>query len=188
MTIWLWVNDRNVGYLNWRGACKLHHTMKRTTQYRRMVCLLALASLRLGGPAVAQEDPNIQSLASIRNAAQVYVKSLIPASAGETIVTVAQLDGRLRLAHCPTKELSASLPVGMALQARATVGVSCAAPVHWTVFVPVTIESKIEVLVLAHAVNRDARLTAADVTVETRRTAGPGNAYLTKPADRKSVV
>ena len=53
----------------------------------------------------------------------------------------------------------------------------------WRVFVPVMIESKIDVLVLSHAVNRDARLTAVDVTMETRKTAGPGNAYLTKPAE-----
>ena len=55
--------------------------------------------------------------------------------------------------------------------------------VRWTVYVPVTIESKINVLVLTHAVNRDTRLTAADVTTETRKTAGPGNAYLTSPAE-----
>ena len=71
----------------------------------------------------------------------------------------------------------------MSLQARSTVGITCAGPVHWTVYVPVTVESKIDVLVLTHAVNRDARLTAADVTVETRNTAGPGNAYLTKPTE-----
>jgi flagella basal body P-ring formation protein FlgA len=143
--------------------------MKRTTKYRRIGSLLAV-TLSFFVSAHAQEaaqEPNIESLTSIRSAAQTYVKSLIPASAGETTVTVGQLDNRLRLAHCPSKELSASLPAGMALQARATV----------------TIESKIDVLVLSHAVNRDARLTAADVTIETRRTAGPGNAYLTKPTE-----
>jgi flagella basal body P-ring formation protein FlgA len=129
--------------------------------------------------AHAQED----SVTAIRNTAHAYVKSLIPASAGETTVTVSQLDSRLRLAPCARKDLSASLPAGASLQARTTVGVSCAGPVPWRVFVPVNIESKIDVLVLAHAVNRDARLTPADVTVETRRTAGPGNAYLTKPAE-----
>ena len=56
-------------------------------------------------------------------------------------------------------------------------------PVHWTVYVPVTVESKISVLVLVHAVDREVRLTPADVTVETRRTAGPGNAYLTSVAE-----
>jgi len=129
------------------------------------------------------QDPGVESLETIRSTAQAYVKSLIPASVGESIVTVGQLDSRLRLARCPPKGLSASLPAGMAVQARSTVGVTCTGAVHWTVYVPVTVESKINVLVLTRAVNRDARLTAADVTVETRRTAGPGNAYLTTAAE-----
>jgi flagella basal body P-ring formation protein FlgA len=161
--------------------------MNRTTKYRRMGWLASVPLFFvLLAQAQAPEDASsatIESLAAIRNTAQTYVKSLIPASAGETTVTVGQLDNRLRLARCSSKELSAALPVGMTLQARATVGVSCAGPVHWTLFVPVTIESKIDVLVLNHAVNRDTRLTAADVVVETRKTAGPGNADLTKPAE-----
>jgi len=164
--------------------------MKRTTEYRRFAALAAML-LAVHAPSQAQEagrgygapDESVESLATIRSTAQLYVKSLIPPSAGESTVTVGQLDSRLRLARCPSKDLSASLPAGMALQARSTVGVTCGGPVHWTVYVPVTIESKIDVLVLTRAVNRDDRLTPADVTVETRRTAGPGNAYLTKPAE-----
>jgi len=149
--------------------------MKRTTTFRLIAGLAAVLAVS----ANAQED----SVAAIRNTAHAYVKSLIPASAGETTITVNQLDSRLHLAPCAPKDLSAALPPGQTLQARTTVGVSCAGPAPWRVFVPVNIESKIDVLVLAHAVNRDARLTAADVTVETRRTAGPGNAYLMKPAE-----
>ena len=128
-------------------------------------------------------SPTPESLAAIRSAAQAYVRSLIPASARDATIAVGELDNRLRLAHCPPMELSASLPPGMQLQARSTVGVTCAGPLHWTVYVPVTVESKINVLVLAHAVARDTRLTAADVTVETRRTPGPGTAYLSAPAE-----
>jgi flagella basal body P-ring formation protein FlgA len=160
--------------------------MKITSKYRRTPAArwvpLALALVSIGPIAVAQ-DTDVESLAAIRTVAQTYVKSLIPASAGESTVTVGQLDSRLRLARCPAKDLSASLPPGVALQARSTVGVTCVGPVHWTVYVPVTVESKINVLVLTHAVNREARLTAVDVTVETRKTAGPGNAYLTSPAE-----
>jgi flagellar basal body P-ring formation protein FlgA len=167
---------KDIGTVNtnfsWHAACKLYGTMKRTTFF--WLSLLAFAAA-----ASAQED----SLTEIRKTAHAYVRSLIPASAGETTITVAQLDNRLHLAPCAAKDLSAALAAGASLQARITVGVSCAGPVAWRVFVPVNIESKIDVLVLAHAVNRDARLTAADVTVETRRTAGPGNAYLTKPAE-----
>src|SRR3954468_14621227 len=90
----------------------------------------------------AQED----SLTAIRNAAHAYVKSLVPASAGETTITVSQLDSRLHLAPCAPKDLSAALPAGASLQARTTVGVSCAGPMTWRVFVPVNIESKIDVL------------------------------------------
>jgi len=158
---------------------------KRTTKYRRTLArrwALGLATLVSVTGALAQESET-ESLTSIRSVAETYVKSLIPPGAGESTVTVGQLDNRLRLAHCPSKDLSASLPAGMNLQARLTVGVACMGSVRWTVYVPVTIESKINVLVLTHAVNRDTRLTAADVTTETRKTAGPGNAYLTSPAE-----
>lgn len=160
--------------------------MKRTTKYRR-IGVLAAATAGLAFASVqaqeAPQDEGIESLATIRSTAQAYVKSLIPGSAGRSTVTVGQLDSRLRLARCPSKDLSASLPAGMSVQARSTVGVTCVGPVHWTVYVPVTVESTVDVLVLTHAVNRDARLTAADVTVETRRTAGPGNAYLTQATE-----
>jgi flagellar basal body P-ring formation protein FlgA len=167
--------------------------MNRTTDFRRFAGLAqlaaafaALAAIVSGSAALGQEptrDNGPEPLATIRSTAQTYVKSLIPPSAGENTVTVGELDSRLRLPRCPSKDLTASLPAGMALQARATVGVTCAGQVHWTVYVPVTIESKINVLVLVHAVNRDTRLTPVDVTVETRKTAGPGNAYLMAPSD-----
>src|SRR5512140_2438963 len=133
---------------SWHATCKLYGTMKRTTFF--WLSLLAFA-----GATSAQED----SLTEIRNTAHAYVRSLIPASAGETTITVAQLDNRLHLAPCAAKDLSAALPAGASLQARTTVGVSCAGPVAWRVFVPVNSESNIDVLVIAHAVNRDARLT-----------------------------
>ena len=161
--------------------------MKRTTKYRRTPTGLralwfACAGAAIGTIAVAQESA-VESLAAIRGAAETYVKSLIPPNALESTVTVGQLDSRLRLAHCPAKDLSASLPAGMSLQARSTVGVTCSGASHWTIYVPVAVESKIKVLVLTRAANRDDRLTAADVTVEARKTAGPGNAYLTQSAE-----
>lgn len=158
---------------------------KRTTKYRRTWatwCAFALVTVASGATTLAQENES-QSLTAIRSAAETYVKSLIPAGAGESTVTVGQLDSRLRLARCPSKDLSASLPAGMNLQARSTVAVACMGAVHWRVYVPVIVESRISVLVLTHAVNRDDRLTAADVTTETRRTAGPGNAYLTSATE-----
>jgi flagellar basal body P-ring formation protein FlgA len=156
----------------------------RATEFRRLgVCLVLLLSA--AGLACAQEPAREpESLATIRAAAQSYAKSQIPTGPGaaETTVTAGQLDGRLRLAQC-AQPLTAALPAGMTLQARSTIGVTCAGPVHWTVYVPVTVESRIDVLVLKHAVARDVKLTAADVAVETRKVAGPGAAYLTGAAE-----
>ena len=154
------------------------------TEFRRLgVCLLLLPSA--AGLVCAQEPAReTESLATIRAAAQSYAKSQIPKGPGaaETTVTAGELDTRLRLAQC-SQPLTATLPAGMSLQARSTIGVTCAGPVHWTVYVPVTVESRINVLVLKHAVARDVRLTAADVAVEPRKVAGPGAAFLTSAAE-----
>ena len=124
----------------------------------------------------------MQSVASIEAAARAYVQSLLPPGAADTQITVQPIDQRLRLAQCGSA-LSAQLPPGTNLTARATVGVSCAGPTHWSVYVPVVVESRIAVLVLRHAVARDTRLTADDVTLETRRTAGMATAYLASVAE-----
>ena len=130
--------------------------------------------------AQAQEPARAtEPLSAIRAAAQSFAKSQVPGGPGasETTVTAGQLDSRLHLTECEGP-LSAGLPAGMTLQARSTVGVTCASPVHWTVYVPVVVESRINVLVLKHAVARDAKLTGADVAIEARNVAGPGAAYL----------
>jgi flagella basal body P-ring formation protein FlgA len=119
----------------------------------------------------------VQAVASIEAAARSYVASLLPRGGAETQITVQPIDPRLRLAQCGSA-LTAQLPPGSNLTARATVAVTCAGPTHWSVYVPVTVESRITVLVLRHAVAREARLTADDVTQETRRTAGTATAYL----------
>ncbi len=75
------------------------------------------------------------------------------------------------------------MPAGMTLQAHSTIGVTCPGPVRWTVYVPVTVETRISVLVLKRAVARDAKLTSDDVAVETRKVAGPGAAYLATAAE-----
>ena len=59
----------------------------------------------------------------------------------------------------------------------------CEGPVRWTVYVPVTVESRISVLILKHPVPRDARLTIEDVTIESRKVTGLSTAFLTDVSD-----
>jgi flagellar basal body P-ring formation protein FlgA len=151
------------------------------TNIRRRVCS-AIAAVWAVVPALGLAAGAVESVDRIEAAAHAYVQSLLPPGATETQITVLPLDRRLRLTQCASA-LTAQLPPGSNLGARATVGVTCAGPSHWAVYVPVVLESRISVLVLRHAVARDARLTAADVSIETRRTAGMASAYLTSVTD-----
>ena len=153
------------------------------TEIRRLALgLLALTMFASGSAALAQDAGRIEPPESIRAAAEAFVKSQLPQEASVASVTAGALDSRLRLVRC-TGGLRPQLPAGAALQSRTVIGVACAGPVHWTVYVPVTVESRISVLVLKHPVPRDARLTIEDVTVETRKVTGLSTAFLTAVTD-----
>ncbi|MGH8219266.1 MAG: flagellar basal body P-ring formation chaperone FlgA [Steroidobacteraceae bacterium] len=132
--------------------------------------------------AVQSRGEGIENPAAIRAAARDFVRAQLAHTAGISTLEVGTLDDRLRLARC-ARALHAELPPGMALQARSTVGVRCESPVHWMIYVPVTVERQISVLVLRHAVRRGALVSAADVGIEKRRVAGLGAAYLESPAE-----
>jgi flagella basal body P-ring formation protein FlgA len=151
----------------------------KVTDIRRAVALTALLAAL---PTVGLDAGAIEPVERIEAAAHSYVESLLPPGSAQTQIMVLPLDRRLRLAQCGSA-LAAQLPAGANLTARATVSVTCAGPTHWTIYVPVALESRIAVLVLRHAVARDARLTAADVAVETRRTGGMVTAYLSSVAE-----
>ena len=153
------------------------------TEIRRLALgLLALTMFASGSAALAQDAGRIEPPESIRAAAEAFVKSQLPQEASVASVTAGALDSRLRLVRC-TGGLRPQLPAGAALQSRTMIGVACAGPVQWTVYVPVTVESRISVLVLKHPVPRDARLTIEDVTVETRKVTGLSTAFLTAVTD-----
>ncbi len=152
--------------------------MKRVSTFRRVVLWITLGVM--GAPAFAQE---VQSLEAIRASAQEFVLKEVPAQKpGSVQVNVGALDSRLRLAACG-EPLKVALPAGATFRARMTVAVSCAAPVSWTVYVPMSIETQTPVLVLRHAVGRGARLTAEDVEVQMRTVSGAGDDYLTESAE-----
>jgi flagella basal body P-ring formation protein FlgA len=142
---------------------------------------MLVTAMVLAMPCMAAVQ-DIEPLESVRGAAESFVKTQLPREANVASVTAGTLDSRLRLARC-TSGMHAQLAAGAALQSRTMVGVACDGPVRWMIYVPVTVESRISVLVLKHPVPRDARLTIEDVTVESRRVTGLATAYLTSPND-----
>jgi flagella basal body P-ring formation protein FlgA len=165
----------------------------KTTENRRYQQELALVFVVLIliawiSTAVGQEagGARIEPTDAIRATAESFVKSQLPRDASIAGVSAGALDSRLRLVNC-VNGMHGHLPMGASLQARSMIAVSCDGPVRWTVYVPVTVESRISVLVLKHPVPRDARLTSEDVTVETRKVIGVGaTAFLTDIKDLKS--
>ena len=152
----------------------------KVTESRRTLATLALL---IGTSTVwAQNTGGIEPPDSIRAAAEAYVKSQLPRDSNVASVTAGTLDNRLRLVKC-TGGMHAQIPPGAPMQAHTMVGVACQGPVRWTVYVSVTVETQISVLVLKHPEARDARLTADDVSVQTRRVTGMTTAYLTDVSD-----
>lgn len=161
------------------GALLASHTdMHRTSKSRRTLprALLALAGC---AASVLHAQQAIQSLETIRAAAEEHVRTRFGAGDGIT-VSAGSLDPRLRLAPCAGPLVASSAPAGLRA-ARVTVGVRCTQGATWTVYVPVSVESEVQVLVLRHAAARGTQLTEADVMVQTRRVPGFGGAYLGDP-------
>lgn len=142
--------------------------------------LLLLAALACAA-APAQDAPR-QPLDSLRSAAESFVRAQLGDAPGNNALRVqtGALDERLRLASCRTA-LEASLPQGARVAARMTLGVRCPDPL-WTVYVPVSVQSEVAVLVTRHALPRNASVSRADVETEKRWVAGFAHLYVTDPA------
>jgi flagella basal body P-ring formation protein FlgA len=126
---------------------------------------------------------SLQSADSVRATSEQFVLQRL-GSPGDDIVmhaTAGQLDSRLRLASC-AGPLQGELPATARVAARVTIGVSCGEQ-GWRVYVPVTVETDLPVLVLRQAAARDSKLLADDVELRTLRVPGLADTYIRDPAE-----
>ncbi len=139
--------------------------------------MLTLLPWSAGALAQALQSPD-----GIRAIAEKFVVTQLGAPGPDITLhaTAGQLDSRLRLPLC-SQALQAALPASARIAARVTVGVSCAQP-HWSVYVPVTVETELPVLVLKQAAARDSKVTPADVDVRRVRVPGLADTYIRDPA------
>ncbi len=142
----------------------------------RAAVTLLLGVLCLGAASVAAAG--IQPLESIRSAAEGFVRSQMPPGQAGLVVSAGRLDPRLRLARCGGP-LDASFLSGERPQAQMSVAVGCRAGADWTLYVPVTVQSRIRVWALKAPHAQGARLGAADVVAETRMVGGLAVGYVT---------
>ncbi|RJG20416.1 flagellar basal body P-ring formation chaperone FlgA [Massilia cavernae] len=95
-----------------------------------LLTLLLLASpLALAQqPAPARQDP-----AALRQVVEQYLKAQTAGLAGKVTVSVGKVDQRMSLAACPAPE--AFQQPGARAWGKTTVGVRCASPAPWTVYI-----------------------------------------------------
>ena len=152
---------------------------------RRRVCASLFGALCVGGAvaagAAAAVSAGTQPLAAISSAARSFVYSQMPAGQSNFVITVARLDPRLRLAHCGGR-LQTSFLSGVRMQAQVSVAVGCHQGANWTIYVPVTVQSRIQVWALRAPEVQGARLGAGDVAPEARLVGGLAVGYVTDPA------
>jgi flagellar basal body P-ring formation protein FlgA len=152
------------------------------SKIRRRVAHRTAGALLCGVLAMAAATAAIQPLDSIRSAAQAFVRAQMPPGQSDLVITAAQLDPRLRLARCGGR-LQAALLSGTRLQAQVSVAVGCRAGGDWTIYVPVSVRSRIRVWALRTPEVQGSRLTAADVVPEMRLVGGLAVGYLTDPSE-----
>lgn len=149
-----------------------------TRKYAAPAALAAMLSLVMPCIAVAQIAlAGVQSLESIKAAAEKAVRSQLPDSRAKYYVTTQRLDERLRLAACGDP-LEAFITNNAAPAARSTVGVRCPAQNTWTVYVPVSIEVEAPILVLRRALARRSPVEPTDVELQTRRLPGMASGFI----------
>jgi flagella basal body P-ring formation protein FlgA len=133
-------------------------------------------------PCTAALADEIQSLESIRIAAESFVAAQTSDARGERTLETANLDSRLRLTPCG-EGLRTFFAPGSHIGSRRTVGIGCPGPKPWTVYVSVRIVYRGEVLVAARALPRGAILGAADLVMEERSLEEGPAGYLTDPRE-----
>lgn len=155
---------------------ELASEIRRRPPHWAATALLLCGAFWLGGAAAAVAT--IQPLQSIRDAAEGFVRSQMPAGQTDIVITASRLDPRLRLARCGGP-LDASFISGGRLQAQVSIAVGCRVAADWTIYVPVTVQSRIGVWALRAPHAQGARLGASDVIAETRLVSGLAVGYLT---------
>jgi flagella basal body P-ring formation protein FlgA len=152
--------------------------MPMSTTRPSRACFLALLALPW---AAATAADSLQSVDELQRFAETFVLQRLQSDAqgvAKHHATAGNVDPRLRLSPC-TGALQGIMPAGATVAASMTVGVRCANPV-WTVYLRMTIETEMPVLVMRAAAARDSSPGADDVDLQQRRVPGIATSYLTQ--------
>lgn len=117
-----------------------------------------LAAAQSAPPAPARQDP-----AALRLAVEQYLQTQSAGLPGTVTITVGALDARMQLAACPAPE--AFQAPGARAWGKTTVGVRCAAPTAWTVYIQAQVSVQAEYVAAAMPLAQGQPIDAAQLTM-----------------------
>jgi flagellar basal body P-ring formation protein FlgA len=148
-----------------------HSSTANVTSHRFILGALAALLFATNASAVVQSPEAIQA------AAEEFVRASLPESSAKHFVTAGRLDSRLRLNECAAPLEAFSQGTAMT-NTRMTIGVRCPDANSWTLYVPVTVEVEVSVLVLRRPLARRSRVELADVEPQVRRMPCSASAFI----------
>jgi len=134
-----------------------------------------LAAAQSAPPAPARQDP-----AALRLAVEQYLQTQSAGLPGTVTITVGALDARMQLAACPAPE--AFQAPGARAWGKTTVGVRCAAPTAWTVYIQAQVSVQAEYVAAAMPLAQGQPIDAAQLTMVKGDLAALPNGVLTDMA------
>ena len=158
----------------------------------RGFCLLSasfyLYMLCMGVSSVNAEQTTYQGHASILEASRNYIREKTSESLDtEPDITVNRLDARLLLLECMNELEVFSSPTEKFI-GHSTVGVRCAAPKPWTIYVQAHITAYTDALITTRAIHRGEQLSSSDFTLKRLDLGSLPNNYLDQPEQAKGLV
>lgn len=147
-----------------------------------MKALLISLLLLAAPPALAQAAPAParQDLGALRTLAEDYLKTQSAGLPGVVTITMGALDQRMQLAACPAAQ--AFQQPGARAWGKTTVGLRCASPTPWTVYIQAQVSVQAEYVAAATPLAQGQPLEAAQLAMVKGDLAALPNGVLTDMA------
>lgn len=133
---------------------------------RAILCLLTVSLAPIGTIFATNISDSWQSLSDLRQAAKIFLEEKqVSADTSSIKVSIGRIDPRLRLSACD-QPLDFFLPQATRKSGRVTVGVRCASPISWKLFVPAKVSRYQQAWVLQNTLSPSDNLSRADVKLQ----------------------
>lgn len=139
------------------------------------LCAGLAAAQSAPAPAPARQDP-----AALRQVVEQYLQTQSAGLPGTVTITVGALDARMALAACPAPE--AFQQPGARAWGKTTVGVRCAAPTAWTVYIQAQVGVQAEYVAAAMPLAQGQAIDASQLVMVKGDLAALPNSVLTDMA------